>query len=278
MNLKILILGAGYGTRLQRDILQDTSQKYSHLLGIPKALLPVGGQDALITHWLQIFKTANIDVASSVYVVTNDPSYNSFISWADRNSIPRSNIVNDKSTCNEDQLGAVVDLLFGLNYFKLFNNDLLIVGGDTLFLKDFNFNKLLDQFSTFNDGCLVTTYTIPKNEISKYGILTINKLNYDNGLFEVTDFLEKPNPESTNSRNACPCFYLLKSEALPLIEEFLKEAEFKGAKLEDKDATGKFLAWVIKGKHFKFYAVQINGRIDVGDLKSYVEAKEYFGD
>ncbi|RIB18785.1 hypothetical protein C2G38_2183601 [Gigaspora rosea] len=76
MNFKILILGAGYGTQLQRDILQDTSQKYSHLLGSPKALLPVG------------------------------------------------------------------------------------VGGDTLFLRDFNFNKLFDQFSTFNDGCLVTTYTI----------------------------------------------------------------------------------------------------------------------
>ncbi|CAG8450698.1 17145_t:CDS:2 [Gigaspora rosea] len=115
MNFKILILGAGYGTQLQRDILQDTSQKYSHLLGSPKALLPVG-----------------------VYVVTNNLSYHSFISWADRNSIPRSNIVNDKSTCNEDQL----------------------VGGDTLFLRDFNFNKLFDQFSTFNDGCLVTTYTI----------------------------------------------------------------------------------------------------------------------
>ncbi|CAG8812310.1 17517_t:CDS:1, partial [Dentiscutata erythropus] len=40
----------------------------------------------------------------------------------------------------------------------------------------------------------------------------------------------------------------------------------------------KFLAWVIKGKHFKFYAVQVSGGIDVGDLKSYVEAKEYYGD
>ncbi|CAG8843763.1 32822_t:CDS:1, partial [Racocetra persica] len=198
-----------------------------------------------------------------------------FISWADKNGVPRSNIANDKSTCNENRLGAVADLLFGLNYFKLFNNDLLIVGGDTLFLKDFNFNKLLSQFSSFNDGCLVTTYTIPKNEISKYGILTINNLN-DNGLFEITDFSEKPNPESTNSRNACPCFYFLKREALPLIEEFLKDIELKGAKLEDKDAIGKFLAWVIKGNHFKFYAVQVNGRIDVGDLKSYVEAKEYF--
>ncbi|CAG8829143.1 27650_t:CDS:2, partial [Racocetra persica] len=59
---------AGYGTRLQRDISQDTSQKYLDILGIPKALLPIGGQDALITHWFQIFKTANIDIASSVYV------------------------------------------------------------------------------------------------------------------------------------------------------------------------------------------------------------------
>ncbi|CAO3631606.1 unnamed protein product [Cunninghamella echinulata] len=49
MTVKVLILGAGYGTRLQRNLKQ--SADYRHLLGIPKALLPLGDQNALITHW-----------------------------------------------------------------------------------------------------------------------------------------------------------------------------------------------------------------------------------
>src|SRR4051794_37291289 len=101
MSLKILILGAGYGTRLQRDILNDTSKKYSHLQGVPKALLPLNGK-ALITRWLDTLTESNIDLTTSVYVVTNLPSYSSFVSWAKSNNIPTKNIVNDGSTSNEN--------------------------------------------------------------------------------------------------------------------------------------------------------------------------------
>ena len=40
--MEVLVLGAGYGTRLQRDIEQDESGKYSGLIGCPKPLLPIG--------------------------------------------------------------------------------------------------------------------------------------------------------------------------------------------------------------------------------------------
>jgi choline kinase len=52
--MKVIILAAGYGTRLQRDIENDP--QYKHLLGVPKPLVPVGGE-CLISRWMKIIKT-----------------------------------------------------------------------------------------------------------------------------------------------------------------------------------------------------------------------------
>ncbi|CAG8480383.1 10105_t:CDS:1 [Acaulospora morrowiae] len=279
MGLKILILCAGYGTRLQRDILQDDSGKYNHLLGVPKALLPVGGKDALITHWLQILRKARIKVDTSVYVVTNAVFYESFISWANNNGVPASNIANNGTTCNEERLGAVSDIAFGLRSFQLYDSDVIIIGGDTLFKGDFNFEKLLERFmSVDNDGCFLTTYTVHDNATRKHGILTLEDLSTKDMIL-VTGFLEKPDPRHTTSRNACPCFYLIKRETLPLVSSFLIESQNdKAQTIENRDGPGNFLAWAINGKRVKFYAEKVGGRIDVGGLESYLEAKEYFKD
>ena len=41
-------------------------------------------------------------------------------------------------------------------------------------------------------------------------------------VYRVTSFLEKPDPASTPSRKACPCFYLLHSSALHLLCSYLR--------------------------------------------------------
>ncbi len=276
MSLKILILGAGYGTRLQRDILNDTSQKYSNLLGIPKALLPLGGKDALITHWLDTLIESNIDITTTLYIVTNSPSYSSFISWAKKHDLPTTNIVNDGTTSSENRLGAVEDIFFAIKHFSssLKDSNYLIIGGDTLFLEDFNFKKLHEKFNLINsidEGCLVTTYQVDDKLVHKYGILELDENN------KVINFLEKP--RSTTSRFACPCFYFFHKNSLELLQEFLEESKNNpDHTIEDRDATGKFLAWVINNQRFKFFAEKIQGRIDVGGLQSYKDAKKYFGD
>ncbi|GBC02042.1 hypothetical protein RclHR1_04420012 [Rhizophagus clarus] len=277
MSLKVLILGAGYGTRLQRDLLNDTSKKYSHLLGVPKALLPLGGKDALITHWLDTLIESNIDITSSLYIVTNSMAYSSFISWAEVHNIPTKNIINDGSTSNENRLGAVEDIYFTIKTLSLQNSNLLIIGGDTLFLKDFNFNKLNEKFNLINSNddlaCLVTTYKVNDDNVNKFGILELDENN------QVINFLEKPSSQSTNSRTACPCFYFLHYKSLELLKEFLEESKNNPNHiLEDRDATGKFLAWVINNNKFKFFAENVQGRIDVGGLQSYIDANKYFDD
>ena len=255
----VLILGAGYGTRLQRDL--NASTDYKHLLGVPKALLPLGGRDALITHWLELFRSHNIN---DIYVVTNAATYDAFISWAERNQVPSSNIVSDGTLTNETRLGAVPDIAFGIHHFGFDNDDVLVVGGDTLFLNDFNLKEVLNNVTP--DSCLVTTYKVPDSDVHKFGIVETNQEGV------MTSFLEKPDPKDTESRLACPCFYLFDRQALSLIDAFVEES--KGQPKETFDATGKFVAYLYPRFNVKTYP--ISGRIDVGGLKSYIEANEYF--
>ena len=42
MEFDVLVLAAGYGTRLARDIAEDPSKEYAHLQDLPKPLLPIG--------------------------------------------------------------------------------------------------------------------------------------------------------------------------------------------------------------------------------------------
>jgi hypothetical protein len=49
--MNVLLLAAGYGTRLERDMIADPTHKYSHLVGLPKALLPLAGKPRA-SYWL----------------------------------------------------------------------------------------------------------------------------------------------------------------------------------------------------------------------------------
>ncbi|KAG0949172.1 hypothetical protein G6F57_001519 [Rhizopus arrhizus] len=264
----VLVLGAGYGTRLQKDLANST--EYSHLLGIPKALLPLGNKDALITHWVELFQNHGI-TSASIYVVTNAQCYEQFITWAKHHNIPSDHIVSDGTSSNETRLGAVPDILFGIKHFDMDQDDVLVVGGDTLFLHDFDLEKFFDRYKELNsltDACLVTTYSVRDDEVHKFGIVKTNS----NGI--ITNFLEKPSPFATEARSACPCFYLFNSRSIPLIEEFVDSCEVSNAPKEAYDATGKCIAYL--HPRFKIGTFRISGRIDVGGLTSYIDANKYF--
>ena len=65
--MKALILGAGYGTRLQRDLAVDTTGKYEALKNLPKPLLPIGGV-SLVSRWMDILR----GIVDDVYVVVSE--------------------------------------------------------------------------------------------------------------------------------------------------------------------------------------------------------------
>ena len=51
--MHVLILAAGYGTRLDRDLLSPSGIGYQHLIGTPKPLLPLGNKP-LLSYWMEI--------------------------------------------------------------------------------------------------------------------------------------------------------------------------------------------------------------------------------
>lgn len=67
--MKAVILAAGYGTRLQRDVLADSSGRFAHLAGTAKPLLPVG-RCALVSHWVQALTASGC--VDSIYVVVGN--------------------------------------------------------------------------------------------------------------------------------------------------------------------------------------------------------------
>ncbi|XP_045610700.1 uncharacterized protein [Procambarus clarkii] len=261
--MRAVILAAGYGTRLEQDLRNDCSGQFSHLIGVPKPLLPIGSCP-LITHWIQAFdQTREI---RSIVVVVNDLHKKLYEKW--RETLPKKvEIVSDGSCSNDERSGAVACMLVGMQQC---NEDTIFVAGDTLLKKNFSLGALIDKFKVLRQQepgtCLVLSAPVSEENVSKHGILEVE----DSG--RVTRFLEKPPSSITSSRLQCPCFYIISSESLRHLKNFLEETREKP--LNVRDATGLFIAKLIH--QAPVYAYHVERRYDVGGLRSYVECNQEF--
>ncbi|XP_028661907.1 glucose-1-phosphate thymidylyltransferase [Erpetoichthys calabaricus] len=260
--MRVVVLAAGYGTRLHRELEAERRAELRALLGTPKALLPVGAQP-LLSRWMGLLGGRVADVC----VVTNELHRRRFDDWA--RSFPGVRVVSDGTTTDQGRLGAVGSLHFAISHFGIADH-VLVIGGDTLLTQDF---RLPDFLQTFRDlqatrasASLVLSYQCAEEETSKYGILEVD----EDG--RVTSMKEKPCASATTSRRACPCLYLLSREAISLVPTFLEEK--KSAPLETKDAPGLFLSWLIV--RCPVYVYEVSGRFDVGNVTSYLECHSYF--
>ena len=260
-----LFLAGGYGSRLARDL---TAASLTHLLNLPKGLLPLAGKP-LLSHWLDRFSF------SRCYLISNHLYLDQFLAWSQTVS-PSPVVIDNGTLSNETRLGSIGDLEFILSRLPRLSQDpLLIIASDTLFLKDFSLSDFVNAYARESalaparPSLWVTCYTLPPDQsTAKSGILELDSNN------NVVQFLEKPAPSETRSRLACPCFYLIPPQALPLVSEFLKEKS--ACPLEDKDATGKWIAWMVNKYPIK--AMHISGRLDIGGLASYNEAQKYMAE
>lgn len=260
-----LILAAGYGTRLGRDIEADESGKFSHLKGVPKPLLPIGGVP-LISRWMN--QLAKCEVVGDVYVVTNTLNHSMFEAWAAE--YPNVKLCREGSTSNSDRSGAVACVWLAVDHFKC-QDDLLVIGGDTLFFEDFDLDTVVTSFQSAHrpgDGSMLLSYKTDDVGASKCGILEVDEDS------KVTAFLEKPGPEATKSRLACPCFYMFSPAALTQLPVFLEDK--KDQPLKARDAPGNFVRYL--SERLPCFTTIISGRFDVGGLASYIECDAFFAE
>ena len=246
--MKILILAAGYATRL-----------YPLTLTQPKPLLPVAGKP-MIEHVLD--NIAPIGGIDRVYVVTNAKFAGHFQKWADQYRATKAKldftIVNDGSTDDSNKLGAIGDLHLVLQREKV-DDDLIVVAGDNLFSEPLeNFGK----FCRSKNAPVVGLYDVGSlEEVKKYNSITVD----DQG--RITFFEEKPkNPSTTLSAIA---LYYYPKHALSLIKQYIADGN-------NPDQPGRLVQWMYP--RTAFYTWTVPGLwYDIGSKENLEEANRIFG-
>jgi UTP-glucose-1-phosphate uridylyltransferase len=123
-------------------------------------------------------------------------------------------------------------------------------------------------------------------------------------VLQVTKFLEKPKVEETESSKACPPLYIYSKSAVPLINQYVDEAEGKLALVDAPGSLGTnahhargypppssssqclgqaillperclcAVAWLSARTTIR--AHRLPGRFDIGSLGDYIQADAYF--
>ena len=120
----VVVLAAGYGTRLTQDIRADVSGKYAHLAALPKGLLPIG-DIPLLDHWIRKFEELGIH---NIKLICNTMFCPQFRAWSEKwrgnrdhhyhekNTRRRMDIeiVDNGTSTNETRRGAIADMYCAL--------------------------------------------------------------------------------------------------------------------------------------------------------------------
>lgn len=242
--MKCIILCAGYATRL-----------YPLTENQPKPLLMVGGRPVLEHILDRLLPMREID---EIFIVTNAKFCNHFKEWLKefkRKNLPKKNIevVDDRTTSNDDRLGSLGDLLFVLKQ-KSIKEDVLVVAGDNLFTGDL---KGFIAMCKVDGSPAIGLYDVKDiNEAKKFGIV-LTKGD------KVVDFEEKPaQPKSTLASMAI--YFCPKSTFGPL-EKFVS--------ISEKPDLGFFIKWIFKTVPVKGYVFE--GKwFDIGSFESLKKADE----
>ena len=258
--MKCLILAAGYATRL-----------YPLTKDFPKPLLEVAGkpildwlisdldQTGLIDEYIVVsnHKFAPIFEAWSQGTMGTVPSVSSVANY--RGTVPSVpiSVIDDGTSSNETRLGAVKDILLGIET-KNITDDLLVMAGDNLL--SFSLQGFLAYAQSKNTTCVMRYYEPDEARLHKCGVAEFN----DDGL--ILSMEEKP--AHPKSHWCCPPFYFYKKEDLKLFKQGI--AEGCGT-----DAPGSFIAWL--STKTPVHAYEMPGpRYDIGTLESYEAVKRNF--
>src|SRR3989338_5822760 len=217
MAMKVLILAAGYGTRL-----------YPLIKNTPKALLDINGKP-LLDYILDLI--THLNGLDRVVLVTNDKFYSDFKRWSQaKKDIPyKITVVNDGTTAPEGRLGSIGDIEFALKEENI-DDDVLVIGSDNLF--DYNIDDYVNFAHQKSPSVSIGLYDIHDlKEATKFGVVGIDK----SGIIE--SFEEKPTkPKSTL---VAMCFYYLPKDSLGLIGDYLAQSG-------KSDAAGAYIEWLIR--------------------------------
>ena len=241
--MKVLILAAGYGTRL-----------YPLTLNLPKALIPIGDKPLINFLIEKINNLKKYFPIKKVVVVSNNKFYKKFIQWKRKYKI-NAEIINDGTNSPNDRLGAIRDMQFAI---KRKNSDWLILGADNFF--EDNLVKFLRFATKKIPYPSLAIYDVKsKKEACRFGVIEINSKK------RIVKLVEKPKKPKTTL--IATCIYFFPKDSLNFLWEFVSCKK-------DVDAAGRYLEWLTTKT--KVFAYHLNGKwIDIGELSSLKVAQKF---
>lgn len=246
--MRVLILAAGYGTRL-----------YPLTINQPKPLLSV--RDRPLIDFI-IDKLCPLKDLKEVFVVTNGRFFKQFEAWQKSCHLEfkglRVKIINDGSKSVQDRKGAIGDIQFVIEKEKL-PGDLLVVGGDNLFT--FDIAGFVRFARSHSPQVSIGLFDIQhKAEAVKFGVVSVD------GKCQLASFVEKPeHPESTL---IAMCLYYFPRESLGDIDRYLKLGH-------RRDASGDYIDWLHRREPVYGYVFK-GDWFDIGHIDSYAKAQRAF--
>lgn len=260
--MKALILAAGFGTRLEKEIEAYSGPFQSEIIswvkGKPKGLVLIKGESAISIILSQLEK-AGVE-NKNIYLQTNAKYYPEFVSWIKKNKvgIPNDNIINNRVEDNEHRLGTIGDLKYALETKIGYQEPLLVLAQDALIFdinsNPYNLGNLVRNYR--QDGySRIVVYPGEKSRLSKHGLVATDSQGF------ITAFQEKPKPpvEPISSLiNAS--VHLYSPECLALIQEYPGEM----------DHHGHLIAYLFSRVPIK--TERVAGRQDLGNLNDILKA------
>lgn len=262
MNMKAIILAAGYGTRLEKGLNElkvKNPAKYNRIKhaveGKSKPLIALAGKP-LIEYTVENIVRAGIQ---EVYVITNHTFFKAFNEWKqDYKGKALIKIINDNTESNDKRLGAVGNLQFLLEQEDI-KDDSLIIGGDNLII--FELKELAEFYKNKHTNILVAY-----NETDTGRIKRANRVEFDTKDY-VSLFEEKPD-DPRDREWVCPPFYIYTAETIKIIRE-MKIPD------EKKDYMGNIPMMLYKQIPFHVLLKKEKIRFDLGSIDDFEKAEEY---
>ena len=238
-----IILAAGYATRLH-PLTKDK----------PKPLLDVAGKP-IIEHIME--KLGQIGDLDKIFIVTNDRFEKHFSEWLkDFDAKKPVEIINDRTSSNDDRLGALGDIHFAVTN-KEIDDDIIAIAGDNLFEL-----SLTDVYNFFKKrkSNVIVLHDVKDLELAKhYGIVEVSDEL-------VVNFEEKPiSPKSTLASTG---IYMFPKKTIELIKKYIAQGN-------NPDKTGNFIEWLHKREKVYSYITDKKW-YDIGNLEQLEKANKHY--
>jgi UTP--glucose-1-phosphate uridylyltransferase len=127
--------------------------------------------------------------------------------------------------------------------------------------------QLVDVYERYNSS-VIGVQEVPEEDISKYGVISINQNGIEDGVYHINDLVEKPKLEEVPSNYAIMGRYVLRPEIFEILE---KQQPGAGGEIQLTDAI-KTLNQMQMVVGYEFEGV----RHDVGDKFGFVKATVEF--